>query len=80
MMYFRECPRRTIEDEDALDFVFKFANEYTEESVRSGYTEQNKAQREKPSVYVMMELGRSAKDILGMDRESLDWEGEEEDG
>ena len=73
MVYFRECPRGLLDDDDALDFVFKFANEYTEESVRRGYQEGKKAQDEKLDVETWRKLGRSMKDILGMSPDAVDW-------
>ena len=73
MVYFRECPQSVLDDDDALDFVFKFANEYTEESVRHGYQEGKKAQDEKLDVETWRKLGRSMKDILGMNPDVVDW-------
>ena len=78
MVYFRECPRSVINDEDALEFVFKFANEYTEESVRHGYQEGKKTRDEKLSVKTLQELGHSMKAILSMSKEAVNWDEEEE--
>ena len=73
MVYFRECPQSVLDDDDALDFVFKFANEYTEESIRNGYQKGKKAQDEKLDVETLHMLGHSMKDILSMNPDAVDW-------
>lgn len=73
MVYFRECPRSVLDDDDALEFVFKFANEYTEESIRSGYQKGKKDKDEKLTVEIWQKLGRSMKDILSMAPDAVDW-------
>ena len=73
MVYFRGCPRSVLDDDDALDFVFKFANEYTEESVRHGYQKGKKDKDEKLDVETWRKLGHSMKDILGMNPDAVDW-------
>ena len=73
MVYFRECPQSVLDDDDALDFVFKFANEYTEESIRNGYQKGKKDKDEKLDVETLQKLGHSMKDILSMSPDAVDW-------
>ena len=73
MVYFRECPQSVLDDDDALDFVFKFANEYTEESIRNGYQKGKKVQDKKLAVEIWRKLRYSMKDILSMSPDAVDW-------
>ena len=61
--YFRVLPLPLSElDSDYLDFFFRFANTYTEESVLNGYIKQH-SQKEADRA-ALKELGYSDKDML----------------
>jgi len=44
-------------DEDLLEFIFIFANTYTEESVLRGYVQQKKEEEKEVSDNILEELG-----------------------
>lgn len=71
MVYFRACPQAVLEDSDALEFVFAFANEYTEESVRGGYQKAREAEADKADAETLRALGYTARELLEMDVESI---------
>lgn len=58
MIYFRELPVPIRElDENLLDFIFIFANTYTEESILHGYARQKKEEEREVSDNILEELG-----------------------
>ena len=58
MIYFRELPVSISElDEDLLEFIFIFANTYTEESVLRGYVQQKREEEKEVSDNILEELG-----------------------
>lgn len=67
MVYFRELPLPLNElDDDFMDFFFKFANTYTEESVLTGYIKDEKEKEKEVSDEDLKDLGYTDKDILDM--------------
>lgn len=57
-IYFRELPVPIGElDENLLDFIFIFANTYTEESILHGYVRQKREEEKEVSDNVLEELG-----------------------
>ncbi len=58
MIYFRELPVPIRElDENLLDFIFIFANTYTEESILHGYAQQKREEEREVSDNILEELG-----------------------
>ncbi|MGP1458959.1 MAG: hypothetical protein ACTTKL_06590 [Treponema sp.] len=51
-------------DSDYLDFFFRFANTYTEESVLSGYIKQHSQKEKEVDRAALKELGYSDKELL----------------
>ena len=68
MAYFRELPLPLGEiDGDFAEAFFKFANTYTEESVRAGYMKEEAERQKKVSADDLRELGYSDEEILEME-------------
>lgn len=66
MVYFRELPLPINEiDDDFLDFFFKFANTYTEDSILHGYIDEESKKLKEVDDDVLAELGYDDKDKLG---------------
>lgn len=65
MVYFRTLPV-PINDltDDFMDFFFKFANTYTEESILHGYVKAQADKESKMTAEQMRELGYTEEDIL----------------
>lgn len=67
MVYFRTLTIPIDEvDDDYSDFIFKFANTFTENSILQGYIKEQKNENKAVSYEMMAELGYSDKDILNM--------------
>ena len=67
MVYFRELPLPLKElDSDFIDFFFKFANTFTEESILRGYIKEEAAREKEVSDDVLKDLGYTDEDILNM--------------
>ena len=52
--------------EDFFELLFKFANTFTEESVRHGFAEQNKKESADLSDEELKELGYTEEDLFNM--------------
>lgn len=66
MVYFRELPLPLSEtDSDFLDFFFKFANTFTENSILRGYIDEESKKTKTVGDDVLADLGYTDKDKLG---------------
>lgn len=64
-MYFRELPLPLREaDDDFLDFFFKFANTYTEESILTGFIKNEEKKEREVTDDALKDLGYDDRDIL----------------
>ena len=64
-MYFRELPLPLREiDDDYLEFFFKFANTYTEESILTGFIKDEEKKEKEVTEDALKDLGYDDKDIL----------------
>lgn len=67
MVYFRELPLPLKElDDDFMDFFFKFANTFTEDSVLKGFLKEESEKAKEVSEDTLKELGYTDEDILNM--------------
>ena len=67
MVYFRELPLPLKElDDDFMDFFFKFANTFTEDSVLKGFLKEESEKSKEVSEDTLKELGYTDEDILNM--------------